>query len=184
MTTTKQQHTQTTRINGKRVRIVTKNGKVTTSAALPLESDLQAAQVRALRAMPEYVATAKDAAQAARTGKPAFTFAADQNAARRGPKARSEALRTGMVAGEHDLRIYMAGGRLGLIENKVGNPETGSGGKLSPAQKLRHALLEALGFDRQAVIRAVTEEEAAAQAVTTVRRWLADNDNEKYAKTA
>lgn len=164
-------HTQTTRINGKRVRIVTKNGKVTTSAALPLESDLQAAQVRALRAMPEYAATARDVT------RNSFTLAADQNAARRGPKARSEALRTGMVAGEHDLRIYMTGGRLGLIENKVGNPETGSGGKLSPAQKLRHQLLAALGFGRQAVIRAVTEDDAAAQAVATVRRWLADNDN-------
>lgn len=170
-TGTATKHTQTTRINGKRVRIVTKNGKVTTSAALPLESDLQAAQVRALRAMPEYAATAKDAAQAARSGKPAFTLAADQNAARRGPKARSEALRTGMVAGEHDLRIYMTGGRLGLIENKVGKAP------LQPSQKLRHPLLAALGFDRQAVIRAVTEDDAAAQAVATVRRWLADNDN-------
>lgn len=171
MTTTKQQHTQTTRINGKRVKITTKNGKVTTSAALPLESDLQAAQVQALRAMPEYVKTDKEAHQAASSGRPAFTFAADQNAARRGPKARSEALRTGMVAGEHDLRIYMTGGRLGLIENKVGRAP------LQPSQKLRHPLLAALGFDRQAVIRAVTEDDAAAQAVATVRRWLADNDN-------
>ncbi len=54
-------------------------------------------------------------------------LAGDQNAAKRGPKAQTQALATGMTPGEPDLRIYLTGGRLRMIENKVGK------GKLSPA---------------------------------------------------
>lgn len=147
--------TQTIRVNGARVRLTTRNGKVTAKPALPLESDCQAAQVRALKAMPEY--------------SKAFLLAGDQNAAKRGPRAQATALATGMAAGDPDLRIYMAGGRLGLIENKVGR------GRLSPAQVERHAALARLGHT-VTVLRATTPTDAAEQAVALVRGWLAAND--------
>lgn len=154
--TTPRSTTQTVRIAGVRTRLVTKNGKVTAAAVPPLEWELQAAQVRALRAMPEY-------------GKQ-FLLAGDQNAARRGPKAQMQAQATGMAPGEPDLRVYLPGGRLGLIENKVGT------GRLSPAQVQRHADLIWLGHV-VVTVRATTCEDAAAQAVALVRGWLAANGN-------
>lgn len=172
MTTTKTT-TQTVRINGVRTKLVTRNGKVTATTAAPQEWELQAAQVKALRALPEYAKSASDVLR----GRGLFTLAGDQNSAKRGPKARTQALAAGLTAGEHDLRLYMIGGRLGLIENKVGKA------KLEPSQEARHPLLAALGFTRQAVVRAVTCEDAADQAVALVRGWLreAGNDNEKNA---
>ncbi|RUM99015.1 VRR-NUC domain-containing protein [Pseudaminobacter arsenicus] len=162
--TTNRTTTQTIRINGARVRLVTKNGKVTATPALPLESDCQAAQVRALKAMPEY-------------GRQ-FLLAGDQNAAKRGPRAQAIALATGMAAGDPDLRIYMAGGWLRLIENKVGR------GRLSHAQVERHAALARLGHT-VTVVRATSPDDAAAQAVALVRGWLAANDGEnKLQKSA
>lgn len=150
--------TQTVRINGARVRLVTRNGRVTQKPALPLESDLQAAQVRALRTMP------------------GILFSAGMEAGKRGPRAQAIALATGMVAGHPDLTIYLPGGRCAFIENKVGNPATGSGGRLSPDQVARHAALRAIGHTVE-VVRAMTPEDAAAQAVTLVRGWLTSNDN-------
>jgi hypothetical protein len=121
--------TQTTRINGARVVIkTTASGKVTVKPAAVLEWQLQSAQVRALRQMPEY-------------GK-LFLLAGDMNAAKRGATATAQAIASGMTPGEPDLRVYLLGGRIGLIENKVGNA-------------------------------ALTEEDAAAQAVALVRGWLA-----------
>lgn len=147
--------TQTTRMNGKRVRIVTRvsstGTKVTVSDAAPQEWELQAAQVRALRAMPEY-------------GRQ-FLLAGDMNAERRGPKARAKAVATGMTAGEPDVRIYVTGGRLFMIENKVGN------GRLTPDQVRRHADLHRLGFTIE-VVRAESTTDAASQAVALVQRWL------------
>lgn len=159
--------TQTVRINGVRTIITTRDGKVTTKAALPLEWELQAAQVRALRRLPEYVHTARDV----RPGT--FTLAGDQNAAKRGPKARAEALAAGLTPGESDVRIYLYGGVLRQIENKVGKA------KLEPSQITRHPLLDALGFP-VVVVRAVTEDDAAEQAVRLVKGWLleASNDNQ------
>lgn len=148
--------TQTVRIAGVRTKITTRNGRVTATAALPLEWECQAAQVKALRAMPEY-------------GKQ-FLLAADMNAERRGPKARVIAVASGMTTGEADLRIYLAKGGLRMIENKVGN------GRLSPAQIDRHAALAKLGH-HVTVLRATTTEDAAAQAVALVRGWLAANDS-------
>lgn len=144
--------TQTVRINGARVKITTKAGKVTTKPALPLEWELQSAQVSALRRHPEY-------------GK-RFLLAGDMNASKRGPKAQAQALATGMTAGEPDLRIYAEHSRLLLIENKVGR------GPLSPAQKDRHAALQRLGYTVM-VIRATATEEAASDAVRAVEAWLA-----------
>lgn len=159
--TTNRPHTQTVRINGARVRLTTSaSGKVTAKHAAPLEWELQAAQVRALRALPEY-------------GK-LFLLAGDQNSAKRGPRAQQQAIAAGMTAGEPDVRIYGSGGRLLLIENKVGN------GKLSPAQASRHTALAKLGH-HVVVLRATTAEAAAQQAVDLVRGWLASHSSEKAA---
>ena len=152
--------TQTTRVNGQRVRIITRGGKVSIKQAVMLEEDMQAAMVDALRKMPEYGAPPKGQ----------FIFAGDMNAERRGHKARTKALKTGMAAGEPDMRIYGAGGRLLLIENKVGSAP------LTESQKVRHPLLAAVGHP-VTIVRATTTDEAANKAVTLVRGWLADNDN-------
>ena len=151
-------HTQTARIGGVRTRITTRDGKVTTAPAPPLEWELQAAQVKALRDMPEYPSR--------------FLLAGDMNAGKRGAKAQVQAKATGMEAGEPDLRIYGAGGRLLLIENKVGRAP------LTASQKDRHPKLAALGHP-VTVLRAAEPAEAAAQAVSLVRGWLGSpaNDN-------
>jgi hypothetical protein len=153
--------TQTTTIAGARVIITTSaSGKVTIKPAPIEEWVLQAAGVRALRAMPEYVDNADDA-------KPGtFTLAGDFNAARRSMREQVKAKATGLAAGEHDLRISMYGGRLGLIEYKAAKTP------VSADQRKRHALLAALGFTRQAILRATTEAEAARLAVDVVRGWL------------
>lgn len=160
--------TQTVRINGARVRLVTRDGKVTAKPAPVEEWLLQAAIVRTLRTMPEYV----DDAAKVRHGT--FTLAGDFNAARRSMREAAKAKATGLTPGEHDIRVYLSGGRLALIEVK-------GAAAVSKAQKDRHALLAALGFTRQAVLRATTEDEAADKAVALVRGWLADttvaNDN-------
>ncbi|OKP79786.1 hypothetical protein BTE77_06760 [Ensifer adhaerens] len=161
--------TQTTRLNGRRVRIVTTTTKAGTKVTVkeaPIEEWLlQAAAVRALKALPEYAKGAKDV----RPGM--FTLAGDFNAARRSMREQVRAKATGLTSGEHDKRIYMFGGELGLIEYK------GEETPVSKDQKERHALLAALGFTRQAILRAKTEEEAAELAVATVREWLAGIDN-------
>lgn len=123
------------------------------------EWKIQASAVRALRAMPEF-------------GR-RFTFAADMAAGKRGRQNAAIAKATGMVAGEADLRVYLEGGRLGLIEFKAAN------GRLSPEQKDRGALLARLGFGYQTVVKATTEADSAIQAVSVVRGWLAGNDNQK-----
>ena len=152
--------TQITRINGARVKITTKAGKVTAKPALPLEWELQAAQVSALRRLPEY--------------QRQFLLAGDMNASKRGPRAQAQVIATGMTSGEPDLRIYGECGRLLMIENKVGQ------GRLSPAQKDRHKALERLGYT-VLIIRATTTTEAAEQAVTAVLGWLAETDAAKAA---
>ncbi len=149
--------TQTTRLNGKRVRIVTtttaSGTKIKVTDAAPKEWEGQAAQVRRLRAMPEY-------------GKQ-FLLAGDQNSAKRGPRAQMEAIAAGMTPGEADVRIYLAGGKLRMIENKVGI------GRLSPAQVERHAALARLGFVIE-VVRFETVHEAADKAEVLVRNWLCE----------
>lgn len=139
----------------------TKNGtKVTRAVAandnVP-EWKLQASSVRALRAMPEF-------------GR-RFIIAADMAAGRRGWQTATIAKATGLVQGEPDLRIYMDGGRLGLIEYKSGN------GRLSPEQRDRHAELTRLGFGYLATIKSTSEADSAAQTLAIVKGWLAANDN-------
>jgi len=145
---------QTVRVNGKRMVVTTRAGKVTTKPALPKEWELQAAQVRRLRAMRGY-------------GK-RFLLAGDQNASKRGPRAQQEAIAAGLTPGEADLRIYLEGGRLRLIENKVGKAP------LTESQRTRHPVLAALGHD-VVVVRAASCDEAADKAEALVRGWLEES---------
>lgn len=150
------------RFRTKKINTTTAAGiRVTTTKVVKapeLEWKLQAAAVKALRNLPEFDAT--------------FTLAGDFNAARRSPQESTKAKATGLTPGEHDLRIYMLQGRLGLIEFK------GAKGRLSPEQAARHGLLRTLGFTMQAVVKASTEEEAATATLALVRTWLAANDNQ------
>ncbi len=161
---TARQHSQTVRINGARVRLVTKDGKVTTKPVGEEEWVIQSEIVRQLRAMPEFASNAEDV----RHGM--FTLAGDFNAARRGAREAAKAVATGLTKGEHDIRVYLHGGRLGLIEVK------GEETPLKKEQRERHALLAALGFERQAVVRSCCPQEAAAATVALVRGWLVAND--------
>lgn len=126
---------QTVVRNGERVTIVQRMdsvGKVKTivNKAHTKEDDLQTEQVIELKKHPEY-------------GK-RFTFAGDMNAAKRGPVAAALAKKTGMMAGEPDLRIYVEGDDgmpvLVMIENK------NAGNYTSGEQRDRHELLSRLGF--------------------------------------
>lgn len=154
MTTHQPTTRQTVRIGGKRMVLTTRAGKVTTKPAPPKEWELQAAQVRRLRAMSEY-------------GK-RFLLAGDQNASKRGPRAQQEAIAAGLTPGEADLRIYLDGGRLRQIENKVAHAP------LTESQRDRHPKLAALGHHVE-VVRADSETEAADKAEALVRGWLVED---------
>lgn len=108
-----------------------------------------------------------------------FTLAADFNAARRSPQEAVKAKATGIAAGEPDMRLYLNGGRLRLIEFK------GARTPVSADQRRRHPLLSGLGFD-VVIVRATTIEEGAAAAVALVRGWLGlpANDNIDRAQVA
>jgi len=147
----------TTRIGGKRMVVTTTaKGVTTVKVAIPEEWELQHAQMQRLHAMPEYGVR--------------FLTAGDQNSGKRGRKASMQAKAAGLAPGEPDVRVYLAGGRLGLIENKVGKAS------LEPSQEERHPKLAALGHPVH-VVRAVTCDEAADKAESLVREWLASNDN-------
>lgn len=136
----------------------TKVKRTTLVKAPVLEWVLQAASVRALRAMPEYDRQ--------------FTLAGDYAAGRRSPQESVKAKATGLTAGETDLRIYAERARLLLIEMK------GEKTPVSKAQVDRHALLRRLGYAVE-VVKVSTEDEAAERVVNLVRGWLAANDNGK-----
>jgi hypothetical protein len=165
--------TQTTKLNGKRVRLVTTNGKVTVTDAPAEEWVLQASAVRSLRAMPEYADTAAKVEANTKAGRLSFTIAADMNAARRSPRESVKAKATGIAAGDPDLRLYLPNGELRMIEYK--NAE----GVLTASQRVRHPLLAALGHP-VVTLKVGTEEEASERTVATVRAWLAEvaNDND------
>ena len=106
--------------------------------------------------------------------------AGDMNAGRRSPAERGKAIATGMNAGEPDLRVYLPGGRLLLIEYKA------KGGSVSVEQKAAHAELKVLGFD-VVIVQPANEAEAADLTVALVAaRLSAANDNNpiKVAKVA
>lgn len=143
---------QTVMIEGKRsviTRRMNAAGEVVVKVeqAVPLESTLQAAQVIAMRAHPEY--------------ERCFTFAADMNAGSRGPKAMAEAVATGMVSGEPDLRLPFADGRMVFVENKAGK------GKTSKEQDGRHEILRRFGHD-VFVINAYSEAEAVEKLMSII----------------
>jgi hypothetical protein len=147
---------QTTTVGGKRMVITQtrlRDGTVRTTAkpALALEVDLQAAQVTALLQHPEY-------------GR-RFILAGDMNAAKRGSKAISDALRSGMTEGEPDLRLYFDRGRLALVENKEASND------LSKAQVDRHSALAALGHHVE-TIYAATEARAVELILEIVEEHL------------
>jgi hypothetical protein len=78
-------------------------------------------------------------------------------------RAMGQLLRAcGMQAGEPDLRIYLANGRLLFIEMK------GERGRLIDSQRQRFPKLEALGFTIHTV-KAATPAHARDQVVTIVR---------------
>lgn len=84
--------------------------------------------------------------------------AADQNAAKRSKRDGARRKVLGMVAGEADVRLYLPGGRLVMVEIKAWR------GTLSDAQKARHAELRALGFDVH-VLKAKTPADAVAKII-------------------
>lgn len=163
--------TQTTKLNGKRVRIVTtttKAGtKITVKEAPVVEWVLQAAAVRALNAMPEYAADAQAVEANTAKGIPSFTLAADMNGDYRSGNAAVRAKVTGIAAGDPDLRVYLPDGVLRLIEYK--NAE----GVFTASQKVRHPLLMALGHP-VVTLKVATEAEAAERSVALVAEWLLD----------
>jgi len=126
------------------------------SPAVP-EWRLQAAAVKWLKHAPGYGTL--------------FTIAGDMNAGKRSPQQRVVAQATGMMPGEPDLRVYLAGGRLGLIEFK------GARTAVSAEQRARHALLAVLGFE-VVTCRAATENEAVVKAGEIVAGWLAGPAND------
>lgn len=150
--------TQITRVNGQRVRIVTRGGKVSVAAAPALEWELQAAAVRRLRTIPNIL------------------FAAGMESGKRGPKAQMQAVATGLAAGHPDMTILLPAGRVFFIEYK------NSVGRLSPAQIARHDALRKLGHVIE-VVKASTEEECADETERLVRRHMAANDNSSMCDT-
>ena len=115
------------------------------------EWEIQAEAVRRLRALPEFNRT--------------FTLAGDMAAAKRSRQGAIIAKATGLTPGDPDLRLYLAGGRLCMIEFKAGK------GRESTEQVDRIALLDTLGFT-VVVVKAATADEGAARAVELVRGWL------------
>lgn len=69
-----------------------------------------------------------------------IVHAADQNMGRRSKAEGARRKLAGMAAGEPDLRIYLDGARLILIELKTRD------GKLTKSQQVRIPLLRKLGF--------------------------------------
>lgn len=149
--------TQTTRMNGAKVRIVTTTSatgtKVTVKAAPVEEWLLQHEQIRHLRNMPEY-------------GK-SFLLVGGMEAGKRSKREQVKAKATGLTAGHPDVTIFLPGGKCGFIENKAEN------GRLSPEQIKRHADLRSIGHIVE-VVKASTPAEAADAAVTMVRGWLSE----------
>jgi hypothetical protein len=93
-----------------------------------------------------------------------FTFAHDMNAGKRSALAGGRAKLMGMRAGEPDLRFYLPRGKLGLIEYKR------TGGRLSPAQKVRHEMLSKYGHHVH-IIRASCPNDAIEQTKIILRSW-------------
>ena len=146
------QHTQTVRIDGQRMRLTTRNGKVTARPVGEVEWKLQAAAARRLRTIE------------------GILFAAGMESGKRGPRAQVQALATGLAAGHPDMTILLPEGRVMFIEYKTAT------GRLSPVQIERHAAMRELGHDVE-VVKASTEQECADETERLVRIRLCANDN-------
>lgn len=123
------------------------------------------AQDRVSNRIPEWklqegVCIALEAELRARPG--AFAYSAGMEGVRLTAGQRVKAKATGMQAGEPDLRFYFPGGRLVLVELKA------DGGRLNPAQKDRHAVMQALGFIVHTV-KATSVAEASRLVLAIVR---------------
>jgi hypothetical protein len=94
-----------------------------------------------------------------------LTCAGDMNRAKRGLREILEAKATGLTAGEADVRIYMAPGRLLSLELKTPT------GRRSKDQVARHTKLAALGFEIL-TIAAPTPDEMADEVEGLVRARL------------
>lgn len=166
-----QRTTQTTRYQGRKVRITTTTSstgtKVTVTDAPIEEWILQASAVAALKNMPEYAGDADKVAFNDNEGRPSFTLAGDMNGDNRSKRANLIATATGIAAGDPDLRIYLPNGVLKLIEYK--NAE----GVLTKSQRIRHPLLSHLGHP-VVTLRVASKEEAARRTVELVTSWLAE----------
>lgn len=165
-----QRTTQTTRYQGRKVRITqttTAAGTKVTVTDAPIEEwILQAAAVAALKSMPEYAGGAETVAVNDNEGRPSFTLAADMNGDNRSRQAAMKATATGIAAGDPDLRIYLPNGVLKLIEYK--NAE----GVLTKSQRIRHPLLARLGHP-VITLKVASKDEAAKRTVELVKSWLA-----------
>jgi len=104
-----------------------------------LESDIQMGIARDLRRHPNYVKDAAGFDNFDGVGS-AFTFAADQNGGKRTLRDGGKKKAEGMTKGELDIRFYVDGPKLFMIEIKK------KGNYLSPEQKDRIELLEVFGF--------------------------------------
>jgi len=82
-----------------------------------------------------------------------YDVASDQGGLRTSYRQAKRAKAAGMMAGEPDLRIYLPGGKLCLIEMKAAT------GRVSTVQKERHAVLASLGFPVH-VVQAATIRDA------------------------
>lgn len=99
------------RVVGRRMRIVTNHGEVTTAPASPLEWEMQAAAVRKVKALPNYRGEVIGEMLPSGT----FAIAGDFNAGKRGKKDQVSAKATGLAPGGPDLQIYCHGGKLAMI---------------------------------------------------------------------
>lgn len=70
-----------------------------------------------------------------------YTFAADQNAGKRSKRDGGKRKLAGMAAGEPDIRVYLPGPHLVLVEMKRFD------GSVSAAQASRHIKLVSLGYE-------------------------------------
>jgi hypothetical protein len=109
------------------------------------ENDLQSAVVQWLR----------------RNG---FDVAADMGGLRTSRRQASLAKQSGLIAGEPDLRIYLDGGRLLMVEMKTAR------GSVSKVQRERHAVLRGLGFDIE-VLKAATPQDAVDKISAIMARY-------------
>lgn len=156
----------------KKTKTVLPNGTVVERqklvAAPELEWRLQAAAVRAAKSIDGYGEEWKAGVR--------FTLAGDMNAARRSRSQATKDKATGLMSGEEDLRIYLEGGKMCLVEFKAKD------GRLSADQIKRHELHRQLGFDVRVI--KISTEDGAVDAITILLRELLADEADTQARVA